>query len=66
LEDLEAGELDYIIVGEFLVDLKKEFGEGDDKTIKVAKLKKVEQRNRIIEEFVQKFRRVVRRSRYKR
>ena len=58
--------MDYIIVGEFLVDLKKEFGEGDDKTIKVAKLKKVEQRNRIIEEFVQKFRRVVRRSRYKR
>jgi len=31
---------------------KNEFGEGDDKTIKVAELKKVEQESKIIEEFV--------------
>jgi len=42
LEDLEAEVLEYIIVGEFLADLKKEFGEGDNETIKVAELKKVE------------------------
>jgi len=39
-------------VGEFLVDLKKEFGGGDDKTIKMAELKKIEQENRTIEESV--------------
>jgi len=35
-----------------LVDLKKEFGGGDDKTIKMAELKKIEQENRTIEESV--------------
>ena len=52
-------------VGEFLADLKKEFGREDDKTIKVVELKKVKQENKIIEEFVQKFRRAVRGSSYK-
>ena len=41
LEDLEAEILEYAIVEESLVDLKKEFGGGDDEIIKVAKLKKV-------------------------
>ena len=58
--------LEYTAVREFLVDLKKEFGEGDDKTIKVAELKKIEQESRTMEEFVQKFRRAARRSKYKR
>ena len=44
---------------------KNEFGGGDDKTIKVAELKKVEQESKIIEEFVQEFRRAVRESGYK-
>ena len=52
LENLEAEELDYITVGEFLTDLKKEFGEGDNKTIKVVELKKVEQESRMIEKFM--------------
>jgi len=47
-----------------LAELKREFGEGDDGSAKVAKLKKVEQESRIIEKFIQKFRRVVRESRY--
>jgi len=29
------------MIGEFLADLKKKFGEGDDETIKVVELKKV-------------------------
>jgi len=29
LEDLEAGLLEYETAGEFLVDIKKEFGRGD-------------------------------------
>jgi len=49
---LDAEELDYVTVGEFLADLKKKFSEGDDKTIKVAELKKVEQESRMIEKFV--------------
>ena len=52
LEDLEEGLLEYKIVGEFLVDVKKEFGEEDEKTVKVAELKRLEQRGRMIEEFV--------------
>jgi len=65
IEDLEREFLNYEVVGEFLADLKKEFKGGDNKTIKVVELKKVEQRSKTMEEFVQKFRRVVRESRYK-
>lgn len=42
IEDLESGSLSYIIVGEFLSDLKEEFGREDDETIKMAELKKIE------------------------
>ena len=42
MEDLESRSLSYIIVEEFLVDLKEEFGRGDNEVIKVAELKKVE------------------------
>jgi len=44
LEDLEAKILEYVTVGEFLVDLKKKFRGNDNKMIKMAELKKVEQR----------------------
>jgi len=52
LEDLESGKLDYTIVVEFLADLKKNFSGRNNKTMKVAKFKKVEQGSRIIEKFV--------------
>ena len=64
IEDLESGSLSYTIIGEFLSDLKKKFGREDNKTIKVAELKKVEQGGKIIEDFVQKFRRAARESEY--
>ena len=41
LKDLEARILEYKMIGKFLTDLKKEFGREDDKTIKVAELKKM-------------------------
>ena len=66
MEDLEAGLLEYEIAGEFLVGIKKEFGEGDKKTIKVAEPKRLEQGEKIMEKFVQEFRRVVRGSSYER
>jgi len=52
LEDLESGKLDYAIVVEFLADLTKNFSGRNNKTMKVAKFKKVEQGSRIIEKFV--------------
>ena len=42
IENLESEELEYVTVGEFMMDLKKEFGGGDNETIKVVELKNVE------------------------
>ena len=42
LEDLKAGEIEYKSVEEFLVEIKKKFGGGDEKSLKVAKLKRIE------------------------
>ena len=42
LEDLEAGEIEYESVGEFLEEIKKEFRGGDEELLKVAKLKRIE------------------------
>jgi len=61
---LKSRSLSYATVEKFLANLKEKFEEGDDKIMKVAELKKVEQKSRIIKEFVQEFRRVVRSSRY--
>ena len=63
LEDLESGNSEYEIAKKFLVDLKKEFGE-DKKAVKVVELRKLEQGERTIEEFVQEFKRAARRSSY--
>ena len=66
MEELEAGEIEYETVEEFLMSLKKEFGEGEEELVKAAELMKLEQRRKTIEEFVQKFKRTVRESGYKR
>jgi len=42
LEDLETSSLEYETVGEFLADIKKKFGRGDEEIVKVAELKKIE------------------------
>ena len=57
MEELETGE--------FLAEIKKEFGGGDEELVKVAELKKIEQGGRMMEEFVQDFKRVARGSGYK-
>ena len=56
----------YAMIGKFLMDLKKKFGREDNEMIKVVELKKMKQENRMMEKFVQEFRRAARRSRYKR
>ena len=52
---MKSRELEYVIIGEFLINLKKKFGGGDNKMIKVVELKKMEQGGRTMEEFVQEF-----------
>jgi len=42
IENLKNRSLSYTIVRKYLSDLKEEFGERDNKTMKVVKLKKVE------------------------
>ena len=66
LENLEAGEIEYESAGEFLAEIKKEFRGGDEKSIRIAELKRLDQGGRTMEEFVQDFKRVARRSSYKR
>ena len=64
LEELEAGELEFETVGEFLAEVKKEFGGGKEESVKAAELRKLEQGGRTIEEFVQEFKRAARGSGY--
>ena len=52
LEDLEEGILEYKSVGEFLAAIKKEFRGGEEESVKVAELKKLEQGGKTMEEFV--------------
>ena len=66
MEELEAGEMEYEMAEEFLTVLKKEFGGGKKEAVKAAELRKLEQGGRTMEEFIQEFKRAVRRSRYER
>jgi len=52
LEDLEGELLEYEIVGEFLADIRKEFRGGDEELAKVTELKRLEQGEKTMEEFV--------------
>ena len=64
LEELEAVEVEFETVGEFLAEIKKEFGGGEEESVKAAELRKLEQRGRMMEEFVQEFKRTARGSGY--
>lgn len=52
IEYLENKSLVFTKVGEFLTDLRQEFSGGDDKTMKVAKLKNMEQKSKMVDKFV--------------
>ena len=64
IEELESGEVEYESVEEFLSCLKKEFGGGEEESVKAAELRKLEQGGKTMEEFVQEFKRAARGSRY--
>ena len=52
MEELETGEIKFETAGEFLAEIRREFGGGDEKLVKVVELKKIEQERRTMEEFV--------------
>jgi len=64
MEELESGEIEYESAEEFLMSLKKEFGGGEEESVKVAELRKLEQGGRTMEEFIQEFKRTARGSGY--
>jgi len=64
MEELELGKVEYESAEEFLIGLKKEFGEGEEELVKMAELRKLEQKGRTMEEFVQEFKRAARGSGY--
>ena len=64
MKELETGEIEYETIEEFLIALKKEFGRGEEKSVKAVELRKLEQEGRTMEEFVQEFKRAVRESEY--
>jgi len=64
MEEITTGEIEFETVGEFLAKIRKEFGGGDEESVKVAELKKIEQGERTMEEFVQDFKRTARGSDY--
>ena len=65
MEELEAGEIEYKTAEDFLISLKKEFGGGEEESVKVVELRKLIQGGKTMEEFIQEFKRVARRSGYK-
>ena len=65
MKELEAGELEYESAEEFLMSLKKKLGRGEEESVKVVELRKLEQGGKTMEEFVQEFKRVVRGSGHK-
>ena len=66
MEEIEAGEVEYESVEEFLTSLRKEFGGGEEESVKAVELRKMEQGGKTIEKYVQEFKRAVRGSRYER
>jgi len=64
MEELESGEVEYESAEEFLTSLKKEFSGGEEETVKAAKLRRMEQGEKMMEEFVQEFKRAERGSGY--
>jgi len=52
MEELETGGIKFELAGEFLAEIRREFGGGDKELVKVAELKKIEQGRRTMEEFV--------------
>jgi len=64
MDELESGKVEYESVEEFLTCLRKEFGGGEEESVKAAELRKMEQGRKTMEEFVQEFKRAARGNGY--
>ena len=64
MEELESGKMEYETAEEFLMTLKKKFSRGEEEVVKAVELRKIEQGGRMMEEFVQEFKRAARGSEY--
>ena len=64
MNELKSGEVEYESVEEFLTSLKKKFGGGEEESVKVAELRKLEQGGKMMEKYVQEFKRAARGSGY--
>jgi len=64
MEDLESGEMEYETTEEFFTNLRKEFGGGEEESVKATELRRMEQGGKTMEEFVQEFKRAARGSGY--
>ena len=64
MDELESGEMEYETVEDFLTNLRKEFGRGEEESVKAAELRKLEQGGKTMKEFVQEFKRTARGSGY--
>ena len=64
MEELESGEIEYETTEEVLTSLKKEFGGGEEESVKAAELRRMEQGGKTMQEFMQEFKRIARGSRY--
>ena len=51
-------------VGKSLAEIRKEFGGGEEESVKVAELRRIEQGGKTIKEFVQEFQRAAKNSSY--
>ena len=65
MKELETGKLEYKIIEEFLISLKKEFSRGEEESVKAVELRKLEQEGKMMEKFVQELKRAARESGYK-
>ena len=64
MEELEGGKVEYESVEEFFTTLRKEFGGGEEESVKAAELRRMEQGGKTMEEYVQEFKRAARGSSY--
>ena len=64
MEELESEEIEYETAEEFFTSLRREFGKGEEESVKAVELKRVEQGGKTMEEYVQEFKRIARGSGY--
>lgn len=66
LADLESEDWEFLSAEELLAVLEKEFGRRDNKSVKVVEFRQLEQGPQTINKFVQMFKRITRKIKYKR